>query len=122
MPNDATGFTEIPSDSSYLPRKPGDSETPPRPQIPEGLPKETADAILKNLPAHFWRYDQQLFVDSCNRVKEAWTYVDSAKRTWIPGQLDTYVIGWLRDALDAWVKEPSFFGDGKPELEKLKDE
>ncbi|KAL8882957.1 MAG: hypothetical protein Q9192_007495, partial [Flavoplaca navasiana] len=120
MPNDAIGTTGIPSDFSYA-AKEGFGQTPSRPERPQGLSQEQADAILKDLPVEYWRFNLNIYRAAANSVKDEWANEPQEKYKWDQDNLDSRAIRQMDGAFEASAGE-QYFGANKSDLEKLEDE
>ncbi|KAL8848762.1 MAG: hypothetical protein Q9221_006233 [Calogaya cf. arnoldii] len=128
MPNEAIGWTGIPSDVSYIQKMglEGDDakQQPQFPPAPEGLEPEDALVVRQELPADFWHYSQRMMFKMFIDVKD---FLDEERAggrdpfNWNPETLSGYVAGHVRGLLKAWVEAP-YAGGGKSEFQKLRDE
>ncbi|KAL9621847.1 MAG: hypothetical protein Q9204_008081 [Flavoplaca sp. TL-2023a] len=120
MPNDAIGTTGIPSNFSYA-AKEGFSERTPRLERTQGLSQELADAILKDLPVDYWRFNLDTYRAAADSVKDEWANEPQEKYRWDQDNMDSWAIRPMDGALEAWTEEPHF-EDNKSDLEKSEDE
>ncbi|KAL8892845.1 MAG: hypothetical protein Q9215_000209 [Flavoplaca cf. flavocitrina] len=82
---------------------------------------DNANAILKDLPVEYWRFNLDTYRAAANSVKDEWANQPPKKYKWDQDTLDSWAIRQTDGALEASTEEP-YFGDNKSELKKLKDE
>lgn len=114
MSDDAISLMAFPSDSSYRPKM-GFPLTPPRAERPRGLSEETALAILTELPANIWDFDESLYNEIRDSIRDGWSNLRGPLLYWNGQNLFYFVLPEVNAELEKWAEAP-YYGSLKPAL------